>query len=306
MKGIFIVMDTLIADIYSRISKRVSKRKNELKKKRSDITKEANFSILSNVINNKINPTKNKYLLNTSIGDDIVSGLDFKNPYELVWGNKKERDEYFFEIYQACINYAENYKNSKKDKAFQKIDNRLLNYFPYALAKANEELGNEYYNNQYNNSMIKSFKLLPDHQKEKQELKRLVKEALMKKQEAIRYYWQIDKDLFEYKHKNFFTDKKDDHYKYTFHLDKRLKDFYKLFLNSLIATPIWAADRGKAIYTLILDNMHLKNDLLSFNFHPSYQDISQDTKIIYEQSVLLFDKYVEEGTKAQQLNKFKL
>lgn len=78
-------------------------------------------------MSNKRIPSRNPYLLNASITDDIVSTLHFHSAYELIWGKDNDLDTLLERIFFAGISLVE--QNNL-------IEECRLEYLPYAKASA--------------------------------------------------------------------------------------------------------------------------------------------------------------------------
>lgn len=88
--------------------------------------------MLSNVMHNRIYEKQNPYLLNSKTTYDIVTNLNFKSSYDLIWGEDKELDSILKAVFQYGLNHLQATKNIKGEL----IENCLLEYLPYAKLAA--------------------------------------------------------------------------------------------------------------------------------------------------------------------------
>lgn len=128
-------INELTNQIYKNIALRILNRKEQLKKKRTDITDDNSVSMLSNVMHNKRIPNRNPYLLNHKIICDIVSKLNFKSAYYLIWGENKELES----TLETLFKYGLKYLQEESDLNKKLIENCLLEYLPYAKLTAELE-----------------------------------------------------------------------------------------------------------------------------------------------------------------------
>ena len=103
---------------------RILNKKRDLKKKRFQITDVNNVQMLSNVMHNRIYEKRNPYLLNSKTTYDIVTNLNFKSSYDLIWGEDKELDSILKAVFQYGLNHLQATKNIKGEL----IENCLLEY----------------------------------------------------------------------------------------------------------------------------------------------------------------------------------
>ncbi|QIA88652.1 hypothetical protein [Lactobacillus johnsonii] len=125
-------IDDLTGEIYAKIATRIRERKSQRHKKRNEITDDNSVQLLSNIMNNKRLSSRNPYLLNSKMTYDIVTNLDFKSSYELIWGNGKDLDEMLRIVFEYSLEYLQN----KSNDYGKIIEDCLLNFYPYARLSA--------------------------------------------------------------------------------------------------------------------------------------------------------------------------
>lgn len=214
-------IDQIVELIFNNISTRVTNRKKQLKKTRSDITNESNVQLLSSIMNNQRVPSRNPYLLNASITDDIVSNLNFHSSYELIWGDHSDLDILLKQIFYAGISLL---------KQNNLIEECRLTYLPYAKASAKFNFANEL---------------------EKPDLETLVEEQ----EYASEYVFFYINDKLKEEHKNFFSKSG------TKKINKQLFNFInttfpRLFSNFLSETN----HQGKQVYELMSSIIKYENE----------------------------------------------
>lgn len=214
-------IDQIVELIFNNISTRVTNRKKQLKKTRSDITNESNVQLLSSIMNNQRVPSRNPYLLNASITDDIVSNLNFYSSYELIWGDHSDLDILLKQIFYAGISLL---------KQNNLIEECRLTYLPYAKASAKFNFANEL---------------------EKPDLETLVEEQ----EYASEYVFFYINDKLKEEHKNFFSKSG------TKKINKQLFNFInttfpRLFSNFLSETN----HQGKQVYELMSSIIKYENE----------------------------------------------
>lgn len=214
-------IDQIVELIFNNISTRVTNRKKQLKKTRSDITNESNVQLLSSIMNNQRVPSRNPYLLNASVTDDIVSNLNFHSSYELIWGDHSDLDILLKQIFYAGISLL---------KQNNLIEECRLTYLPYAKASAKFNFANEL---------------------EKPDLETLVEEQ----EYASEYVFFYINDKLKEEHKNFFSKSG------TKKINKQLFNFInttfpRLFSNFLSETN----HQGKQVYELMSSIIKYENE----------------------------------------------
>ncbi|MCC4342163.1 hypothetical protein [Limosilactobacillus reuteri] len=214
-------IDQIVELIFNNISTRVTNRKKQLKKTRSDITNESNVQLLSSIMSNQRVPSRNPYLLNASITDDIVSNLNFHSSYELIWGDHSDLDILLKQIFYAGISLL---------KQNNLIEECRLTYLPYAKASARFNFANEL---------------------EKPDLETLVEEQ----EDASEYVFFYINDKLKEEHKNFFSKSG------TKKINKQLFNFInttfpRLFSNFLSETN----HQGKQVYELMSSIIKYENE----------------------------------------------
>lgn len=125
-------INELTDQLYKNISLRILNKKTKLKKKRYQITDDNNIQLLSNIMHNKRIPNRNPYLLNHKIICDLISTLNFKSSYYLIWGENEELDLSLRSLFEYSLNFLQEVDNSNETL----IENCLLEYLPYAKLSA--------------------------------------------------------------------------------------------------------------------------------------------------------------------------
>ncbi|MGN1272922.1 hypothetical protein [Lactobacillus crispatus] len=126
------LINELADEIYQNISQRVLRRKKKLRMKRFQITDVNSVQLLSNVMHNKRIDSRNPYLLNSKITFDIVSNLNFKSSYDLIWGKGEEFDSTLRHIFNTGLEILQ----KQSDENSELIENCYLEYLPYAKVTA--------------------------------------------------------------------------------------------------------------------------------------------------------------------------
>lgn len=122
------IINDISSEVYIKISERLKAKKKKLKLTREQIF-ESDIPLVSRALNNRRIKNKNPYLLTPTLADAVVKIMKFKSTYELVWGEKEERQkllEHFF------INGLKYLMKIHEDT----IDKTLITYFDYAYSKA--------------------------------------------------------------------------------------------------------------------------------------------------------------------------
>lgn len=167
-------------DIYAGIARRILNKKHKLHKTRIQIINgdDNRLSLLSNIMHNKRVKSRNPYLLNDTMAEDIVKNLNFSSTYELIWGDDNELDSINHQIFIEGIKYlANNYEEYD-----ELIEGCLCKYLPYARMSAEFE-----------------FAIPPD--KPENEDMGLVRDF------SLEYLFFYNSDTLKEQHKNYFSSK---------------------------------------------------------------------------------------------------
>lgn len=253
--------------IYEKCAERIKQRKNTLKITASKIYPN-DPKLVSKIINNT-KTKNNRFLIPDSVLQcwydnecfGLISKLNFNSKQDVLWGNKKEIQEYLYELFlmifddlQEC--YDENILNDF-----------YLDYIPYAKYTALIKLllGNEIPKEQKRkrvtetNIEAKPFSFILAYGVWEDEVIENYGKFINSKQEIIDY-------LFLICYKNFqdiflkFVDNTDSFHK----IDKKFSDFvYGSFIPMLEKTTDEKISLGKRVYNLILNDISMSEKLLS-------------------------------------------
>ena len=130
--------------IFNGINTRLKKRKRELNIRSKDLIPD-NPNLSSAILNKKIAPKKNPYLIPDQHIPTIMDSLKFKSRKELLFGTDEEIESYAYSLFRALIIDTIEMNESDKLKAikkygkkydydiFNKLKSVLTDYVPYAL-----------------------------------------------------------------------------------------------------------------------------------------------------------------------------
>ena len=98
------IINDISSEVYIKISERLKAKKKKLK-----LTREQIFffviPLVSRALNNRRIKNKNPYLLTPTLADAVVKIMKFKSTYELVWGEKEERqkllEHFLFSLFEG-------------------------------------------------------------------------------------------------------------------------------------------------------------------------------------------------------------
>ncbi|MGT2625302.1 hypothetical protein [Streptococcus thoraltensis] len=247
------IQNDIMEHVFTMISQRVSERKIAMKLRRVDISPSASGEqLISYIVNNRIIEDKNPYLLTPNIADDIVESLGFENVFSLIWGDKETRESYFFYLFYKGMEYLD-------ESAPDVVNDCLLDYLPYARARAYSDLDKEYFN-QLSEQLASPY---------------FDKKAFKKSRDlAIARLYILYKNRFMLEHAHFFVTK------YTTRLNDELKDFFEDNLYKMLS-EFSQTSKGKRTYLLIKEILEQSHEHLQWSLSGS-QSIYQDDNVIFD------------------------
>lgn len=219
-------IDKLTNKIYKKISLRILNKKKELKKKRFQITDANNVQMLSNIMHNKRNKKRNPYLLNSKTTYDVVSKLDFKSSYDLIWGENEDLNSILEDLFKYGLKYLQTIDKTKNEL----IENCLLDYLPYAKISAEFEYALE--------------PLKPD-----------IEDVFLNHNIAIKHLYYGISESFKKAHKSFFENKE------TKKLPQNINKFVETNLPNLLQKYLDDTDnQGKRAYKIMSEIMSYESE----------------------------------------------
>lgn len=273
--------------IYKKCADRIKRRKNKFGITASKIYPN-DPKLISKIINNT-KTKNNRFLIPDSVLQcwydnecfGLISKLNFNNKQEILWGNKKEIQEYLYELFFMI--FDDLLESSDKNK----LETFFLDYVPYAKYTALYKI---LFRDEVAKKELKQFSFLLAYGLSEDEVINEYLNFLTDKKEIINYlYKKYDKDFYEI-FLSFVNQVQ------SFHkIDKIFSDFIEEKFIQMLKTKIdERTSLGIRVYNIILEDISMTEKLLS---NKNYDDY---TSKITRNRIRVSSRYIVELEKLQK------
>lgn len=275
--------------IYENCANRIKERKNKLNITSLEIYP-CDDKMISKITNNK-RTKNNRFLITDRVLEyyskdnkeiyGIVSKLNFNSKSEVLWGNKKEIQEYLYELFFMI--FDDLLESSDKNK----LETFFLDYVPYAKYTALYKI---LFRDEVAKKELKQFSFLLAYGLSEDEVINEYLNFLTDKKEIINYlYKKYDKDF--YKIFLSFVNQVQSFHK----IDKIFSDFIEEKFIQMLKTKIdERTSLGIRVYNIILEDISMTEKLLS---NKNYDDY---TSKITRNRIRVSSRYIVELEKLQK------